>query len=196
MLIFPQLTAFFTSAAIFASSAAVNFFNAKEVGHMAPSSSFAVSLKANVAYLVLNFAALWKKQTTLSSLAYAGIPYQVFGARAGALALTIACSRLAMPRSGSGIAAILERRSLSPSALFLFARASAFSSLARSFIAAFSSSVNPVYLLVVLLPLVMRSSLGLLFVGFRFPYSILSKCLNEKGFSFSQIANGGCLQHL
>jgi hypothetical protein len=34
----PQLTAFLTSAAILASSAAVNSFNAKEVGHMAPSS--------------------------------------------------------------------------------------------------------------------------------------------------------------
>jgi hypothetical protein len=33
-----QLTAFFTSAAIFASSAAVNCFNAKATGHMAPSS--------------------------------------------------------------------------------------------------------------------------------------------------------------
>jgi hypothetical protein len=32
----PQLTAFFTSAPIVASSAAVNSFSAKEVGHMAP----------------------------------------------------------------------------------------------------------------------------------------------------------------
>ncbi len=54
----PQLTAFFTSALILASSAAVNFFNAKAVGHMAPSSRFDVSLKASVAYLVLNFCAL------------------------------------------------------------------------------------------------------------------------------------------
>src|SRR5215204_1002607 len=82
-----QLTALFTSALIFASSVAVNSFSAKEVGHMAPSSRFASSLKLNVAYLVLNFCALWKKQTTLPSLAYAGIPYQVFGERSGALAL-------------------------------------------------------------------------------------------------------------
>jgi hypothetical protein len=34
----PQLTAFFTSAPILASSAAVNSFNAKAVGHRAPSS--------------------------------------------------------------------------------------------------------------------------------------------------------------
>jgi hypothetical protein len=79
-----QLTALFTSALIFASSVAVNSFSAKEVGHMAPSSRFALSLKLNVAYLELNFCALWKKQTTLPSLAYAGIPYQRFGERAGA----------------------------------------------------------------------------------------------------------------
>jgi len=64
-----QLTAFFTSAAILASSAAVNFVSAKAVGHMAPSSRVAASLKPNVAYLALNLCALWKKQTTLPSLA-------------------------------------------------------------------------------------------------------------------------------
>src|SRR5215213_2797896 len=48
-----------------------------------------------------------------------------------------------MARSGSGISAIFASRSLSPAARFLFARASAFSSLARSFIAARSSAVNP-----------------------------------------------------
>src|SRR5579884_4187713 len=52
-----QLTAFFTSASIRASSAAVNSFRAKSVGHMAPSSRFALSLKPNVAYRVLNFSA-------------------------------------------------------------------------------------------------------------------------------------------
>src|SRR5436309_12405343 len=102
----PQLTAFFTSAPIFASSAAVNSFSAKATGHRAPLSRFAASLNPSVAYLVLNFCALWKKQTTLPSLAYAGIPYQVFGERAGALALMIAWGGLAMARSGSCIAAI------------------------------------------------------------------------------------------
>src|SRR5688500_8484353 len=125
---------------------------------MAPSSRFAVSLKPSVAYLALNFCALWKKQTILSLLAYAGIPYQVFGERVGALALMIAWSRLAMARSGSGIAAIAASAALSPSALFLSARASAFSSLARSFIAAFSSSEKPLDFLVVLLPELMRIS--------------------------------------
>src|SRR6266700_2772015 len=84
---------------------------------MAPSSRFAVSLKPNVAYLVLNFCALWKKQTILPSLAYAGIPYQSLGERAGALALMIAWSRSPSARSGSGIAAIFASTALSPSAL-------------------------------------------------------------------------------
>src|SRR4051794_12707881 len=88
----PQLTAFFTSAPIFFSSAALSPLSAKAVGHMAPSSRFALSLKPRVAYLDLNFCALWKKQTTLPSLAYAGIPYQVLGARSGALVLTMAWS--------------------------------------------------------------------------------------------------------
>src|SRR5438552_3190234 len=70
-----QPTAFCRSAPILASSVAVNAFNAKATGHMAPSSRFALSLKPSVAYLVLNFCALWKWHTTLPSLAYAGIPY-------------------------------------------------------------------------------------------------------------------------
>ena len=67
----PQLTAFFTSSPILAFSAAVNSVSAKAVGHMAPSSRFASCMKPSVAYLVLNFCALWKEQTTLPSLAYA-----------------------------------------------------------------------------------------------------------------------------
>src|SRR6476620_2548165 len=86
-----QLTAFFTSALILASSVAVNSFSAKATGHRAPSSRFAVSLKPNVAYLVLNFRAGLKKHTSLRSLAYAVIPYQVFSERAGAPALMIVC---------------------------------------------------------------------------------------------------------
>ena len=140
----PQLTAFFTSAPIFASSAAVSSFSAKAVGHMWPSSSFALSLKPSVAYLVLNFCALWKKQTTLPSLAYAGIPYQVFGERAGALALMIVCNRSAMARSGCRSAAIFASTALSPSALPAPApRCASFNSWTRSLIAARSSSVNP-----------------------------------------------------
>src|ERR1043166_2443768 len=95
----PQLTALLTNAPILASSPAVNSFSANATGHRAPSSRFALSLKPNVAYLVLNFCALWKKQTTLPSLAYAGIPYQSLGERAGALALMMAWSRLPMARS-------------------------------------------------------------------------------------------------
>jgi hypothetical protein len=55
-----QRAALFTSAAIFASSGAVNSFRAKTTGHIAPLSRFAASLKPNDAYLALNFSALWK----------------------------------------------------------------------------------------------------------------------------------------
>src|SRR6266700_2149043 len=103
-----QLTAFFTSAPILASSAAVNFFSAKVTGHRAPSSRFASSLKPNVAYLVLNFWAAGKKHTTLPALAYAGIPYQSFGERAGALTLTIAWRWSARTRSAAGMVAIFS----------------------------------------------------------------------------------------
>src|SRR5712692_6173678 len=96
----PELAALLTSLPIFSSTAVLNLFRAKEVGQMSPSSRFAESWKPKVAYLDLNFCALWKKQTTLPSLAYAGMPYQVFGERAGALALMSAWSRLAMARSG------------------------------------------------------------------------------------------------
>src|SRR5947208_6757696 len=97
------------------------------------------SLKPSVAYLVLNFCALWKKQTTLPSLAYAGIPYQVFGERSGALALMMAWSRSAKVRSGFGIAAIAASAALSS----FSPRASAFRSWAYAFAAARSSPVHP-----------------------------------------------------
>src|SRR5207245_1129163 len=141
----PQLTALFTSAPIFASSAAVNSFSAKAVGHTGLASRFAASLKPNVAYLVLNFCALRKKQTTLPFLAYAGIPYQGLAERAGVLAWMRAWSRLAIARSGSGISAIFASTAVSPSALSARGprRATAFSSWMRSFIAPRSSSVNP-----------------------------------------------------
>src|ERR1700680_3451125 len=115
---------------------------------MSPSSRFALSLKPNVVYLVLNFCALWKKQTTLPSLAYAGIPYQVLGDSAGALALMIVWSRSAVARSGSGISAIFARTSLSPSAVPERVRLRSWTS---SLIAACSSSVNTLDALAVLL---------------------------------------------
>src|SRR5260370_7828628 len=70
----PQLTAFFTSAPILASSAAVNFVRAKAAGHMAPSSRFALSLNPNVADLVLTFCALCITHTPFPSFPYAGTP--------------------------------------------------------------------------------------------------------------------------
>ena len=58
---------------------------------MLPSSRFASGWKPNVAYRTLNLLAAWKKQITFPSLlAYAGIPYHVFGVSSGALAMMIA----------------------------------------------------------------------------------------------------------
>src|SRR3954453_12179860 len=65
----PQLTAFLTISAMRASTSAFNSVSANEVGHISPSSRFALSLKPSVAYRLLNFCASWKKQTTLSPLA-------------------------------------------------------------------------------------------------------------------------------
>ncbi len=59
------------------------------------------------------------------------------------------CSRSAMSRSAGGISAIFASRSRSPSARSAFERNSAFSSLARSRIAAFSSALNPLLVFVV-----------------------------------------------
>jgi len=64
-----QPAAFFTSATIFASSAAVSSLIANATGHIEPSSSLAESLKPKVEYRALNFCAPWKKHTTLPSRA-------------------------------------------------------------------------------------------------------------------------------
>src|SRR5690606_4945507 len=71
------------------------------------------------------------------------MPYQVRGVRPGALALTRAWIRSARTRSGSGISAIFASTSASGSVLPRAPRRPAFSSRARSFIAARSSSVKP-----------------------------------------------------
>src|SRR5438309_8029443 len=148
---------------------------------MVPSSSFALSLKPRVAYLVLNFCALWKWQTTLPSLAYAGIPYQVLGERAGALALMMAWSRSALARSGFGISAIFASTSLSPSALPARGprRAAAFSSWARSLIAARSSSVNPLDALPVVLLVLLADCCVPVFAGFLSAIAKLLRAPNE-----------------
>ncbi len=57
-----------------------------------------------------------KKQTTLPSLAYAGIPYQSFGERTGARALMRAWSRSPMARYGPGNSAIFASTARSLSA--------------------------------------------------------------------------------
>ena len=70
----PQLTAFLTSAPILASSAAVNSVRAKTVGHMAPSSRFAVSLKPKVAYLDLELVRCPEEADHLPVHAVATVP--------------------------------------------------------------------------------------------------------------------------
>src|SRR6185436_17985291 len=71
--------------------------------------------------------------------------YQVLADSSGAAALTRAWMRSAILRSGAGISAIFASTSPSPSDLSAPEprRASAFISRTRSFIASFSSSVNP-----------------------------------------------------
>src|SRR5712692_6762836 len=152
---------------------------------MAPSSRFALSLKPSVAYLVLNFCAVWKWQTTLPSLAYAGIPYQSLGERAGALALMITWSRLPMVRSGSGISAIFASTAPSQSAL------SAFSSWMRSFIAPSSSSVNPFDFLLVAVVLSADFCAG--FVEFRRSFALVMVLL-PSGASLGELVNREAVQ--
>src|SRR5690606_16407374 len=62
------LTARLTSSRIAFSSALPIFTRAKDVGHMLPSSRFAVGWKPRVEYRSLNLAALWKNTTTFPSL--------------------------------------------------------------------------------------------------------------------------------
>src|SRR5262249_7007923 len=89
-------------------------------------------------YRDLNFPAFLKKQTTLPSLAYAGIPYHVFGVSPGAAAVTSSSTRFPRARSCGDIAASELRTAVSPSSF-------SFSSFACARIAAFSSAVTPFF---------------------------------------------------
>src|SRR5207245_8941112 len=90
------------------------------------------------------------------------IPQQVYGQRSGPLSSLDAWSRVTMARAGSFSAAIAASTSLSPAALFLLARSSAFSSCAQAFIAARSSAVNPP---VLPLPAVLLADVFVLFLA-------------------------------
>src|SRR4029079_11729534 len=70
----PQLAAFLTSSVIRASALGVSSVTANATGHISPSSMRASGWKPSVEYRTLNFDFPWKKQMTLPSLAYAGIP--------------------------------------------------------------------------------------------------------------------------
>ena len=85
-----------------------------------------------------------------------------------------------MTRSRSGIPAIFASTSLSPSALPARGprREAAFSSLARSFIAARSSSVNPFEVL----PVVLLADFCVAFLaGFLLSYCEAPPCGNQSG---------------
>ena len=103
---------------------------------------------------LLELPALRKKQTTLPSLAYAGIPYRSSARGPVRWLLTISWSRSPMERSCADIAASEARTALS-----LLGR---LRSRARAFIAAFSSFVNPLdfwfFLRVLLLVVVLTCS--------------------------------------
>ena len=113
----PQLTAFFTSATILASSAAVNFVSAKAVGHMVPSSRFAVVVEAECRVPRLELLRGLEEADDLAVLGIRGHPVPELRREVGALALMMAWSRSAMARSDSGISAIFASTSLSSSAL-------------------------------------------------------------------------------
>src|SRR4029453_6090053 len=100
------------------------------------------------------------------------MPYQVFGERAGAVAVMIAWSPSARAAAGAGISAILASTAPPPSALPTRGprRASAFSSLVRSFIAPRSSSVSPSNVLPV--AAVLSADFCVLFIGGSPPASL------------------------
>src|SRR5687768_9667646 len=101
----------------------------------------------------------------------------------------ISWSRLAMARSDPFISPIFDRRSLSPSALSFFQRASAFSSWARSFIAARSSSENPLDDL----PLAgfFGASLAVVLADFFVPFfGLMEEPPHTKGWKLRRSPNG------
>src|SRR3954447_18071787 len=90
------------------------------------------------------------------------MPYQVLGAKSGALAVTVTWTRSAIARSAGSIFAMLSSRACSPSAFLAPLLPSARSSSARCFIAARSAAVKPsvVFVLVWVDMLVLSPSPG------------------------------------
>ena len=133
-----QRTAFFTSAVIRFSSAAVLLERpgGRPHGAIVEVRRF---LEAERRVPRLELLGALEEADDLVVLGVCGHAVPIFGARAGAAAVMIAWSRFAMALSVPFISATFSRGAVSPSAL----AASAFSSLARSFIAARSSAENP-----------------------------------------------------
>src|SRR5450755_3354485 len=71
------------------------------------------------------------------------MPYQVFGDRSGAVAVTVTCTRSARKRSSGVIVAMLSKTACKPSAFLAPFLPSVRSSAARAFIASRSSGLNP-----------------------------------------------------
>src|SRR3954452_11947289 len=90
------------------------------------------------------------------------MPYQVLGARSGALAVTVTWTRSAIARSAGSIFAMLSSRACSPSAFFAPLLPSARNSSARCFMAARSAAGEPsvVFVLVWVDMLVLSPSSG------------------------------------
>jgi hypothetical protein len=139
-----QPTALFTSAPIFAPSAAVSSFSANEVGHMAPSSRSASSPEAERRVPRAELLGALEEADDLALLVGVG-GHPVPGLRREGRRACL--DDLVEPLGHGAVRSLhlgdLREQVASPAALFLFARSSAFSSLARSLIAARSSSVNP-----------------------------------------------------
>src|SRR4051812_20596131 len=71
------------------------------------------------------------------------MPYQVFGSRSGAVAVTVMCTRSASARSSGAIFSIASRTACRPSAFLAPFLPSARSSAARAFMAARSAAEKP-----------------------------------------------------
>src|SRR3954452_21479858 len=89
------------------------------------------------------------------------MPYQVLGARSGAVAVTVTCTRSATARSSGVIFAMLSSSACSPSAFLAPFFPSARSSAARAFIAARSSLLKPFDSVVLVFVAIVGTSLPL-----------------------------------
>jgi len=105
---FFQLTAFFTSAAILASSAAVSSISAQEFGHMAPVVQVRLVAEAQRCVPALELGPLLEEADHVAVFGVRGRPVQVLGT-SPRCRLDDRWTRSAMERSGSAISAIFAQ---------------------------------------------------------------------------------------